>query len=274
MFGTIHASPPVPWIDPHMTETEQYHSLSAYMEPRPGGIIEVPSIHPNAPLAQTPMHIEGSIQLKPPKGVCFLVRFDRNSKAERICEHRPWRFRLNQLQKNGSLKLLIRIIHGEKESIEFDFYWPSKHRIATLLPHGAPKTKLLPIQNCHRSTGGLEILLFNGSKWTIKMPNKDELIQPQPKSEPKPNLLIDPYDLTPNDVYEDHSILFKKYWHRSSWRAFQMQGGQFFSAELPPGKNGVCRYQLRNPSDPKLDGWIECKDLDSFDALFIPLVCG
>jgi hypothetical protein len=294
LVPTVFAKNPTPksLITDRTTEAERYRILAPYVYPSPGSITEIDVLTNINSGEKDPFFWSGSVEFRPPKGVCFTVTRTLETPDEVICKRRSLKFTVKQLNPQG--RLLWRIKTGP-DDFGNEYYWQTPHRIAQVIKNGERAPVMVPLDRCvaHRDAHTRRVILTTmaGEKWTINLPAVDKIAG---TTEEAPNLYIanqpksggidassavgkeegaKGYD--PLKDYEEPKPddPVTKHWVISRRNSYVMESSNFKITDSPPGMHGECRYRFRGAIDDKDSGWMECHETDRYDVVLMPITC-
>ena len=165
--------------------------LSPYFTPPPGNEIMIADTERLNHQHRVPHgQLRGSIEVRPPKGVCFTIRRRLAVEDTVVCKPTTLAFTLNDLSRTGTVAWTVSTGDGDFGS---DLTWRTPYRLAIGTASSGVDSdvpRYFFIADCRRAPTELDprrlrITLVSGETWTISFPSKDELL-PQP--DPAPNL--------------------------------------------------------------------------------------
>ncbi len=173
-------------------EAERRQKLDPLFSPRPGAPLELErlSLLENS---KRPSYIRGQIWVKPPKGLCLIVRTDMKKPDQNVCKAKPISWEIDDLDAAGRLRLHVST--PEEWDDGLDMIWTSPYRLATLVAAGdkeAGSFEEVPIQSCKAKTveneRSITLETFAGRKFFITLPEFDTPIAS--KQAESPNLIV------------------------------------------------------------------------------------
>lgn len=279
---------------------DRLERLSKHLSPKPGAEIFVDDVTAKEFGAKDSERglLYGTIEVSPPKGTCFTVSTSDERNDLEVCKKTSLRWRLQDLDRmTGKLAWKIRTGPGDFGT---PVEWRTNYIIAKVIPSskefGEANSTPIFIRSCRAMDADpavgmgrrIELDLFNGKKWLIRFPERDELIPtPAPPATPPPV-----EDKKKSEHGGEHGGGEGEHgapketpvptpkppppeaWTLSTRRGFEMDVSAFLTGvSTPPGTKGKCRYQYDGTIGDFSSGRIECHYSDEFTYFYSPLPC-